>query len=612
MTGEKQQIAKEPDAQPAVKDAVKASSEEPKAVNPPAKMIAGLKKEAEPVLKVNRPEAVYEAESDGNAYARAMPGDSGQKFAGARANGETKTVVPRQATQADNAIRQDGETKTRKPRESHFNKARSFDGDLRTLPLVKPVKRERPEHDDPVITPVPYPGSSASGAAQTAAATDQAFVPTAAAPSPSKSFEGLDFANWGAGHPPDTNGDVGPQYYIQNINTSIGIYQKSDGTRVAAFTFNTLMSQGHFGNLCDTDNFGDPVVLYDSFEDRWVISDFAFKLDGSGNVINPPGDFQCVAVSKTGDPVVGGWNFYSTNVAGGLGDYPKLGVWPDGIYMSVNLFGFAKGAAFINPRVFAFNKAQMYAGAPTVQILSFDAPSAEFTLLPSNARLQTGTPPIGSPNYFSVVAQFSNAISVYKFHADWSHVSLSTLTGPFITIAPASWASAPATVATSGGTNIDTLQPRLMVQSQYTNIGGVESLWNSHTVLGGAAATAAPRFYQVTVTGGTIAASTTQAFTHKPDNTVNRFMPSAAVDRVGDMALGYSATSTSLFPAIRYAGRLATDPVNTLPQTETSLIEGTGTQNTASFTRWGDYSAMTLDPDGCTFWYTAMYYQATG
>src|SRR5919201_2742585 len=129
----------------------------------------------------------------------------------------------------------------------------------------------------------------------------------APAPGPDISFEGLDFANWGAGHPPDTNGDVGPTYYIQTINTSIGIYDKSTGARVAAFTFDSFMSQGNFGNLCDTDNFGDPVVVYDSFEDRWIITDFAFQLDGSGNVVAPA--YQCFAVSKSGNPVTGGWNF---------------------------------------------------------------------------------------------------------------------------------------------------------------------------------------------------------------------------------------------------------------------------------------------------------------
>ena len=131
------------------------------------------------------------------------------------------------------------------------------------------------------------------------------------------------------------------------------------------------MSQGNFGNLCDTDNFGDPVVLYDSFEDRWVITDFAFKLDGSGNVVNPPARFQCFAVSKTGDPVSGGWNFYSIDTPGGLGDYPKFGVWPDGIYMSANMFGYAAGGSFQGFHVWALNKPQMYAGEPSPQVVDF-------------------------------------------------------------------------------------------------------------------------------------------------------------------------------------------------------------------------------------------------
>ncbi len=160
-----------------------------------------------------------------------------------------------------------------------------------------------------------------------------------------------------------------------------------------------------------------------------------------------------------------------------------------------------------------------------------------------------------------------------------------------------------------GGHNIDTLTPRLMMQNQYSNTGGVESLWNTHTVLGGAAGTAAPRWYQVEVTGDSVAANTTQAATSTPDTTVNRFMPSLAVNRDGDMAIGYSASSSTLYPAIRYAGRLATDTADTLPQTEQSLVEGTGSQTT--YGRWGDYSAMSLDPDGCTFWYTNEYYVTT-
>lgn len=500
------------------------------------------------------------------------------------------------------------------PREGRLRRGHAFDNDLRTLPQVPPQKFERPEFEEPNLTPIPYPGTS--GKSPRTSQPVGTGSPTAPAPAPTSSFEGLDFTNWGAGHPPDTNGDVGPQYYVQTINTSVGIYNKSDGSRVTAFVFNTLMSQGNFGNLCDTANFGDPVVLYDTFEDRWILTDFAFNLSG-GNAVAP--EYQCFAVSKSGDPVAGGWNFYSIQVSGGLGDYPKLGIWPDGLYMSANIFSFGAGSSFQNVRVWALNKSQMYAGLPTVQVLSFDAPSAEFTLLPSNARLQTGTPPANSPNYFSVVAQFLNTVSVYKLHADWKDISTSTFSGPSLSLTSTSWSQLLAANQSeqSPGNKLDTLYFRLMMQNQYTNIGGLESLWNSHTVgaTGATSAQAAVRYYQVDVTGGTVASNATQAFTYSPDATVFRFMPSVGVDRVGNMAIGYSATNATLNPAIRYAGRLAGDPVNTITQTEQSLIEGTGTQSGncgSSCTRWGDYSAMTLDPDGCTFWYTNMYYQTTG
>jgi len=109
---------------------------------------------------------------------------------------------------------------------------------------------ERPEFEEPAPQPQLYPGTPAGSAPSATPGTANAPTPApaAAAPPPSASFDGLDFLNFGAGHPPDTNGDVGPVYYIQTINTSIGIFRKSDHVRVAAFTFNSFFS-GHFGNL---------------------------------------------------------------------------------------------------------------------------------------------------------------------------------------------------------------------------------------------------------------------------------------------------------------------------------------------------------------------------
>jgi len=186
------------------------------------------------------------------------------------------------------ADRSQDDNQRRKPKEALLTRARSFDGDLRNLPRRKPVQRERPEIEGPELDPVFAPGTP-----PTAPSAPEIGGPSAPAPAPLHVFEGLDRFNWGAGSPPDTNGDVGPNHVIQTVNTSIGVFRKSDGFQEAAFTFDTFMSQGNFGNLCDTDNFGDPVVLYDTFEDRWIITDFAFVLDGGGNVVAPA--FQCIA-----------------------------------------------------------------------------------------------------------------------------------------------------------------------------------------------------------------------------------------------------------------------------------------------------------------------------
>jgi hypothetical protein len=492
-----------------------------------------------------------------------------------------------------------------KPIELQLKRAGSRHFDLRSLPRTGPVQQERAELPEPSPHPVTIQGLVPEPSRPVGNP-----VSLAPAPPPIGVFEGLDRFNFGAGSPPDTNGDAGPNNYIQTVNTSIGVFRKSDGFQQAAFTFNTFMSQGNFGNLCDTNNFGDPVVLYDTFEDRWIITDFAFLTDISGNVLAPA--FQCFAASMTGDPVSGGWNFYSIQINDALNDYPKLGIWPDGLYMSANMFTFGAGSAFVTARAWAFNKAQMYAGSPTVKVVSFNIPGGDFAVMPSNARLQTGTPPPGRPNLFISSWLFTNALTVYKFHVDWNSLGLSTFTGPDTPIAATSWPNAAVANAAQPGTAtlLDVLQIRAMVQNQYTNFGGTESLWLPHTVRrGNTTGFAAPRWYQVDVTGGNVNANIPQAATWDPDgaNVINRFMPSLAIDRAGNMAMGYSTSNGTApnFPSIKYAGRLAADPINTFSQTEQTFFIGTASQT--GTTRWGDYSGMTLDPDGCTFWYTTEY-----
>jgi hypothetical protein len=476
-------------------------------------------------------------------------------------------------------------------------KPKHFRGDVRTIPPIKPkVKKPRREPKEPDGEEMERAGADSAL---------QPFAPAIAAPTPSASFAGLDFANWGAGWPPDTNGDVGPNHYIQTVNTSIGIFDKVTGAQLAAFTFDNFFSQQPTGTPCDNGNQGDPVVLYDALSDRWIISDFAWSNFTSGAM------YQCMAVSQTSDPVSGGWYFYAWQTAAGgkIPDYPKLSVWPDGIYMSANIFATTGSQAFQNAQVWAFNRAEMEAGV-TAHAVSFNLPAkvqgiSIFSLLPSNLRNNGSPPGVGTPNYFASIWG-TNRVRVWKFHVDYTVPGNSSFTGPSnVTIS--SFSSGPSNVPEKDGNALDSLTHRVMMQNQYQNRSGIESLWLTHTIGNGLNPNIAQiRWYQINVTSGSVVTSgPVQQGTWSPDSK-HRFMPSLAVNKNGDMAVGYTVSDGTMYPAIRYAGRLAADPLNTLGQGEASLIEGTGFQccrfsDGTLNNRWGDYSAMTIDTNGCTF-----------
>jgi hypothetical protein len=491
----------------------------------------------------------------------------------------------------------------------------AFDGSVRSLPQLGARGRDIPkprawQEFEPFATP---DKTTLPGAVEPAAA---ATVPNAPAPGPGSgsfagTFAGLDSAGWGAGWPPDTNGDVGPTYFIQAVNTSIGIFKKTDGSRVAAFTFDALFSGT--GTLCDNDNGGDPTVTYDPAHDRWFVADFAFT--GSGSA---PPFYECIAVSKTGDPVAGGWYFYAVRADDAahpwFPDYPKMGIWPDGLYMTANMFG----SSFQEVRGWAFNLDDMVSGAPLRSAVVDTNTTTYFSLLPSNTRTVAGAPPAGRPNLFVAESQTAFGLQVFKFHVDWSG-SGTTFTGP-TNVGHASYSAAAAT-APSPANSLDTLRERLMNSAQYANLNGVESLWVNHTTrcCGTINGPAGIQWIQLNVTGGNVATTPVQQQVYPgASDGLHRWMGSVAVDKLGDMALGYSVSSATLNPDIRYAGRLAGDPLGTLPQTETSMLPGVtrGTQlgncGGSTCTRWGDYSAMTIDPNGCDFWFTTEYYSTTG
>ncbi len=433
-------------------------------------------------------------------------------------------------------------------------------------------------------------------------------------PAASVTFAGLDFDTWGAGHPPDTVGDVGTDFYVQAVNTSIGIWAKSGGSPLAAFTFDDLWSGAGTGTACDSSHNGDPTVVFDPQANRYIVADFAWTDLKDGPY------YECIAVSKTGNPVTGGWWLYAVRADDAshpwLPDYPKMGIWPDGLYMTANMFdcldAFCGGANYEEVRAYAFNRSDLESGAVLRSRVVDLNTTSYFSLLPSN--LRGASPPAGRENLMVSESESLWAFEVWKFHVDYSGAG-STFTGP-TNVSQTSYTVAPSTVPSSGN-NIDTLLERMMMQNQYRNLAGTESLWVNHTVSTSVSGPAGIQWAQLNVTDGTVSTTPVQQqiYGNVGSDGLHRFMGSLAVDDQGNMALGYSTSKAGVNPDIRYTGRLASDPLNSLPQGEATLQAGGGSQSGScggTCSRWGDYSAMTIDPDGCTFWYTNMYYATSG
>jgi hypothetical protein len=419
---------------------------------------------------------------------------------------------------------------------------------------------------------------------------------SAAAPTAGAGFEGLGTGLPGAtvdAAPPDPNGDVGPNDYVQIVNEQFAVFSKTGSVLYGPANTNTLWSG--FGGGCETNNDGDATVKYDRLADRWIISQFS---------VSTTPYLQCVAVSTTGDPM-GSYYRYSFdygNVA--FPDYPKLGVWSDAYYETYNIFN--NGQTFAGAKVCAFDRATMLSGGAATQ-QCFNTSTAYGGLLPSDLDGST-PPPAGSPNY--VLNFGTNALNLWKFHVDWTNPAASTFSGP------SSIPVAAFTAACNGGgtcipqagtkNKLDSLADRIMYRLAYRNFGDHESIVVNQSVTAGSSV--GIRWYELRNPGGTPVIY--QQSTYAPDSTY-RWMGSIAMDHSGDIGLGYSASSSSIKPAIRYTGRLAGDPLNTL-QAESTLIQGTGSQ-TARLHRWGDYSSIAVDPtDDCTFWYTNEYLSSNG
>ena len=400
--------------------------------------------------------------------------------------------------------------------------------------------------------------------------------------------------------PPDTSMAVGPTQIMVMVNAGLLIQDKSGEGLLGPVASKSIWSG--FGGDCQNQNDGDGIVRYDRLADRWIISQFA--VDGSGF-------YECIAVSKTSDATGAYWRYAFS--FSDFPDYPKLSVWPDAYYITYNMFDGVTGD-WSGGKVCATDREAMLVGDTANQICR--SSGLEYGGLLA-ADVDSGTPPPdNAPNTIVALGYYNDELAYWTFKPNFDDLT-AAFNGPTaIPIAsyfPACYVGGVwgyDCISQSGtATGLDSLDDRLMNRLAYRNFGTHQSLVVTHAVRDGS--TIGVRWYELRMAAGSPIPSVYQQGTYVPDSS-SRWMSSAAQNRDGDIAIGYSVSSNSMFPSIAITGRLANDDLGTLTQGETIVKTGGGSQ-TGSLTRWGDYSTMNIDPaDDCTFWFATEYLPASG
>ncbi|HHJ06057.1 MAG TPA: hypothetical protein ENK24_01000, partial [Anaerolineae bacterium] len=418
-------------------------------------------------------------------------------------------------------------------------------------------------------------------------------------------FEG--FSESSPPHPPDTVGDVGPNHYIQMTNggnTSVMIFDKAGQQIGSTFSLSSLWTAG--GN-CAT-GYGDPIVLYDRLADRWMLAEFAQN-----------GNHLCIYISQTPDPTAGNWYGYDFTTPD-FPDYPKYAVWGDAYYAGANE----------GPAVYAFDRQNMLAGNTARAMQRFTAPGLSgfgFQMLIPGDLDGATPPPTGAPAHFMrhhdteahgncTDTGSQDCLEIWDFHVDWNTPANSTFArvqdiavtefdSDLCGLSSFNCFPQPGTTQT-----LDPLREVVMWRLQYRNFGDHESLVGNFVTDVDGSDHGGIRWFELRKAGAN-PWSLYQEGTYAPD-LAHRWMGSIAMDGSGNIALAYSVSdAVSVYPSIRYAGRLASDSLNALPQGEHTIIAGGSSQTGVE--RWGDYNAMSVDPaDDCTFWYTGEYMPASG
>lgn len=466
--------------------------------------------------------------------------------------------------------------------------------------LSLPVSSLKPV-TDPKLSPHPLPQPESLPIPTENGAPD-ALAPrtgNGTTPAPLITFEGMD--GNGTFTPPDPVGDVGPHHYVQMVNVSFQIWDKGDPDQgilpsllQPATPFNQLFTGQ--GSACETHNDGAPTVIYDDLADRWVLSQF---------ILGNPYEL-CIAVSTTPDPT-GTYYLYEFPMPANP-DYPKLAAWPDAYYAGTNTG---------QPHEFfahAFDRTRMLAGLPATRQ---SVGNLDNYVMPADADGQI-PPPANSPGIFYTMYKHEypnhppgvDRLAVYEFHVDWENSNNSSFTlAQEIPVTSFNYTVCGYTPGTGcipqPGTaqKLDSLSYWPMFRFQYRNFGNFGALVGNFTVDVNGQDRAGIRWFEIRHANNTYTLA--QEGTFAPD-THHRWMGSLAMDKAGNLALGYNVSSATTIPSLRYTAHLTTDPSGTM-SAEAELWEGTGVQTETA--RWGDFSSLVVDPvDGCHFWFTGEYH----
>jgi hypothetical protein len=472
-----------------------------------------------------------------------------------------------------------------------------------------------------------------------------------------ESFDGIA----GPRNPSDNSLAVGPDHVFQTVNSQLAIFSKK-GTRFnetgrllyGPIATNTIFAG--YGEVCGSRANGDAVVRYDQLAGRWLVVMPIFRRavvrtnndDGSARVAKPgeaarpgqaadpgqpaqpgppppvpapaPGGTGAAAISpaaargsyamcyaiSTGPDPLGTYHRYVFERPL-FPDYPRPAVWPDGYYVPTST-----GDDVIQKHTCIVERAKMLAGLPaTEQCLVING--VNFL---NNADLDGMTlPPPGAPNVMMATGGTQleydvddDGIYLWKVHVDWQKPSNTTLLGPRkIGVAPYRYLCGGqlTNCVAQPGTDrrLDAQGDKIMARLVYRNVGAYESIVAVHSV-DTAAGGGGVRWYEFRADNQRDFYLYQQS-TYAPDG-FYRWMASPAIDRQGNIAIGYSFGGSPHFAGQRLAARRADDPAGLLTFHETVLVEGAAAQTNTL--RWEDYTQTAIDPsDDCTIWYVGDY-----